>query len=79
MRARFRVVAKLDESVPQDGTVVIDRERGLFQVRPARRRRTFDLPLGVVATMVVWRVIRAELAERKAARRARRRGKAGTK
>ncbi len=80
-KARFQVIGKLDScGAPQEGTVTIDRRLGLFIVRPARRRRVYELPLADVATMVVWKVIRAELADRRADRKARRRaGKAGTK
>jgi hypothetical protein len=61
--AHFRICARLDESRVQLGTVSIDRERGLFTVRPLRRRRTYTLPLDAVASMVVGRVLRAEVLE----------------
>lgn len=70
MASHFRVVARLDEAWPQDGTVTVDRHTGLFTVRPKRRRRVYELPLSYVADMVVARVIRAEVQERKAARKA---------
>jgi hypothetical protein len=63
MAAHFRICARLDESRVQLGTVSIDRERGLFTVRPLRRRRTYTLPLDAVASMVVGRVLRAEVLE----------------
>lgn len=71
-RCRFRVVAKLDRGVPQEGTVEIDRDSGLVSVRPLRRRRTYVLPLSRVAAFVVHAIVRAEVAERRAARRRRR-------
>lgn len=70
--ARFRVVAPLDcagGAIP--GTVEIDREAGLFVVRPLRRRKTYVLPLSAVATMVCQALVRREVAEE----RARRKGK----
>jgi hypothetical protein len=70
-RAHFRVVARMDSPVPRPGTVTIDRNAGLFTVRPLRRRRTFELPLSTVADMVVARIIRAEVLERRNAKRKR--------
>ena len=73
MTSRYRVVGRLDGcGRPQVGTVAIDRASGLISVRPLRRRRTYTLPLATVAEMVCQRVIRAELAERRAAKRHRR-------
>lgn len=70
--ARFAVVARLEmASVPSAGTVIIDRGAGLFGVRPHRRRRVYELPLADVASMVVRRIIQAEVRERRSARRAR--------
>jgi hypothetical protein len=66
-RARFRVFGRFDGATA--ATVEVDRAAGLFTVRPLRRRRTFTLPLAAVAEMVIWRIVRAEVAERRAARR----------
>lgn len=72
--ARFRVVAYLDRaSRPTVGTVTIDRASGIFTVRPLRRRRVYELPLAAVAELVTRYIIRAELAERTAVKRATRR------
>jgi hypothetical protein len=71
-KCRFRVVAKLDRGVPQEGTVEIDRASGFVFVRPLRRRRTYVLTLARVAAFVVHTVVRAEVAEKRAARRRRR-------
>ena len=68
----FPVVAVLDESRAQSGTVMIDRDAGLFSVRPLRRRRVYTLPLALVASIVVSRIVKAELA---AARRAKDKGR----
>lgn len=71
MKARFHVFERLDAaSTPQHGTLTIDRESGLCSVRPKRRRRTFDLPLSFVARMICRHVLMAELAEKRATRRA---------
>lgn len=76
MASHFRIVAKLDGCGRShvEGTVTIHRGVGLFTVRPLRRRRTYELPLADVADMVVARVIRAEVLERKAARKAKKGG-----
>lgn len=72
-KSHFRVAARFDlpANTGQVGTVTIDRGAGLFTVRPYRRRRTFELPLDVVADMVVARVIRAEILTRKATKKTR--------
>jgi len=75
MNCKFRIFGRLDHAVrAQQGTVVISRSAGIFTVRPYRRRRTYTLPLATVAEIVCQRIIRAELAERKAAKKARRKG-----
>lgn len=60
--ARFKVIARLDmASTPISGTVTIDRDAGLFSVRPKGRRQEYTLPLADVADMVVHRLIQAEV------------------
>jgi hypothetical protein len=71
-RVHLRVLAPLDKSAPQPGTVTIDRDRGVFSVRPLRRKRVYELPLDVVASIVVQKIIKAEVAEARAAKRQRR-------
>lgn len=74
--ARFRVSGRLDmASRPSYGTVMIDRGAGLFSVRPLRRWRVYTLPLSTVAEMVVRSIIAAEVRERRAAKRAKRKTK----
>ena len=71
--ARFPVVAHLDSAGgKQKGTVEIDRESGLFSVRPHRRQRKFTMPLSMVADMVVQRIVHNELQEKKRAKKAHR-------
>lgn len=78
-KRRFPVYGRFDEaSRTQQGTVVIEEAvsiRGtefLFSVRPKRRRRMYTLPLDTVAQIVVHKIIKAELAEKRAAKRKRR-------
>jgi hypothetical protein len=71
-QVHLRIVGRLDLGRPQEGTVSIDRDHGLFAVRPLRRRRTYVLPLSTVAEMAVARVVKAEVAERRATKRSRR-------
>lgn len=71
--AKVRVIGRFDSaSKTQTATVVMDRDVGLFSVRPLRRRRIYSLPLSVVAEMVVQWNIRAELLERRRMRSAKR-------
>lgn len=71
--AHFRVVGRLDRAGGvHEGTVTIDRVRRLFCVRPLRRRRFYELPLDVVADLVVHKIVLAELAAKRAEKRARR-------
>lgn len=75
-RSRFPIFARLDEaSRTQQGTVTIDRNAETFAVRPKRRRREYTLPLGFVASLVVRHVLKVELAERKAAKRQKRKAR----
>lgn len=50
-------------------TVTIERGPMLISVRPYRRRRAYTLPLSAVAYAVICQVVRAELREKRAAKR----------
>lgn len=69
-KSRFRTYSSLDKA--PGATVTIDRGALTFSVRPLRRKREFTLPLHVVAEMVWWRIVKAELVEKKAAKKAKR-------
>jgi hypothetical protein len=74
--ARFPVTGTLDGAGGrQSGAVLIDRDSGDFSVRPRGRRRLYTMPLSVVASMVCSAIIRSELAEKKALKKARRAGR----
>lgn len=63
--ARFSVEWSFDGT--KQATVVINRRAGTFEVRPYRRRKSYTLPLAVVAQLVAERIIRAAaVAKRKA-------------
>lgn len=69
--ARFGVFGALDGAGGfQKGTVEIDRATGEFFVRPHRRKKRYSLPLSAVATMVCQAIIRSELREKIAAKKA---------
>lgn len=69
--ARFPVVAHLDGAGGvKPGTVEIDRETKMFRVRPKRQHRVYELPLGVVATMVCRQVLIGEELDRRKAKKA---------
>jgi len=63
--ARFKTSGHLDASYTQDGTIEVDRTAGLISVRPKGRRRMYTLPLSTIAEIICYRVIRAELLEKK--------------
>lgn len=63
--ARFKTIGQFDQSYVQAGTVEIDRNANLISVRPKGRRRTYTLPLSTVAEIICWRVIRAELLQKR--------------
>lgn len=74
MNARLvhlHVVGSLDMGKPQQGKVTINRGTLVIAVRPKYSRREYALPLGKVAEMIVARVIKRELADQQAAKRAR--------
>jgi hypothetical protein len=74
--ARFKIDMRLDAAGMLDGcTVTIDRDAGLFSVRPKRRRKLYTLPLYTVAGMVAHRIELNEAAAKRAAKKARRKGK----
>lgn len=67
--ARAKVIGRLDNAgALQEGTVTLDRA-GFFSVRPLRRHRVYELPLSTVAEMVVHRILLAEAAERRRAKK----------
>lgn len=65
--ARARIYWRFDGT--SEATVEIDRSAQLFSVRPLRRRRAYVYPLSVVAQIVCERIIKAEAAEKRAARK----------
>jgi hypothetical protein len=72
MKRHFRVIGALDGTgALKVGKVTI--YDGFFEVRPLRRRRVYALPLSTVADFVCKRIILAEHAEKRAAKKARRR------
>lgn len=71
-KSKFPVYGEYDKAI--GGTVTIDRVTDVFSFRPKGRHRTYDLTLSVVARMVMMKIIFAEVAEKKAAKKAKRKG-----
>jgi len=72
--ARFKVAGQFTGGGYTAATITIDRtEAALFSVRPARRRKLYELPLAKVAEFVVWHIEKRELAEKRAAKKKRKR------
>ena len=61
--SRFTVMAHFDGTgAPMRGTVVISRGANpIVRVRALRRRRYYELPLSVVADMVVQSILKSEV------------------
>lgn len=73
-KSHFKVVGTFDlAGGAQVATVEIDRASGIVSVRPFRRRRAYSLPLSAVAAWICQSIIRAEVRERRSAKRTRRR------
>lgn len=68
--ARFTIAWEFDGT--KSATVTINRRAGTIEVRPLRRRRTYTLPLADVARLISERIIKAEAAAKRKARRVRR-------
>lgn len=66
--ATFELVGPIDGSI--GGTFKVERATGLVHVRPKRRRRVYTLPIETVARIVVERIVKGELRERLAKKRA---------
>lgn len=78
-RVLIPVIGKLDGcGQMQRGTVIIERDAGLFTVRRRHCKTTYSLPLSTVADLVVLRVTRANIFAKRIERarlRAARRGR----
>ncbi|MFZ5469459.1 MAG: hypothetical protein ACOZIN_08485 [Myxococcota bacterium] len=70
MNARFRVFGRFNGAPA--ATVIVNRASGIITVRPLRRRKVYELPLAFVAELVMWRILKAEAAEKRARRKAKR-------
>lgn len=80
-RSRFRVAGRFDVAgARQLATIIIHRpasdprtgaplDGGVFLVRPLRRRRVYRVTLAAVAELVCQSIIRAEVAEKRRARK----------
>lgn len=72
--ARFRVCAQLDSAGGlQEGTVTIDRESGLVEIRPLRGRRIYRTTLAMMATAACRTIIYNEVMEQKSQKKRARR------
>jgi hypothetical protein len=70
--ARFRVHGG-KSYVVEGASVIVDRALQLVTVRPFRARKSYTLPLWALADFVVYRCVKAELAEKAREKKARRR------
>lgn len=64
--AHFPVYGTFDRaSRVTKGTVTIDRAASLITVRRSRARKTYTLPLDTVANMIVQRIVKAEVFQKR--------------
>lgn len=69
-RAKFRIVGRFDNaSAFQEGTVTIDRNNNVVEVRPLRRRKTWLLTLDAIVDAAVRKLIAIEVRDKKKAKR----------
>lgn len=68
--ARFRIPIDFDGA--RLATVEIDRDALLFNVKLYRRRKVFTLPLSMIAQIVCWKIVKAELNEKAKNKKAKR-------
>ena len=72
--ARFRVCAQLDSAGGVvEGTVTIDRESGLVEIRPLRSHRVYRTTLANMATTACRTIIYNELMDQRAQKKRARR------
>jgi hypothetical protein len=64
--AHFKVYGKFRGGASMPGTVTIDRDVGLFTVRPYKKQTKYELPLSAVAEFVVWHCVKKDVKEEKA-------------
>ncbi len=68
VKAHFKVFGRFNGK--NQATVTIDRDIGLITVRPHHFKKTYEMRLTDVAESIMWKVIAAELREKKAAKKA---------
>lgn len=62
MKNRFQVIGQFGfRPRITRGTVTIDRDSGIFTVRPHKSRRTYSVALSLVAEIISERVAKAEI------------------
>jgi hypothetical protein len=60
--ARFKIYGRFNGA--SAATVTIDRSTDIVTVRPLRRRKTYEMTLGGIAEMIIYKVIQQEIREK---------------
>ena len=69
-KAKFRVMGMFEMACrPQEATVSIDRDTGVVEIRPLRRRKIYLTTLAAMASVAVRREIQREVQEKKKAKK----------
>lgn len=69
MKNRFKVFSSRAYNTKNEATVTIDRGNNLISVRPHRMHKSYEMRLEDVASWIVLRCIKAEIAEAKVAKK----------
>lgn len=65
--SRFKIYGSFNGKT--EATVSINRQNNLVSVRPKHFKKTYELRLEDVAEIIIWRCIKAEMNEKKKAKR----------
>jgi hypothetical protein len=68
--ARFKVYGRYNGKT--EATVEVDRNTNLISVRPKHFKKAYEMRLEDVAEVIMWRCIKADLAEKKKAKKVKR-------
>lgn len=69
-KTKFKVYGEFNGK--REATVSIDRGSNLVSVRPLHFRKTYEMRLEDLAELVIWRCVKAEALEKRAAKKRKR-------
>lgn len=66
-KAHFKVYGRFNGK--NEATVTIDRQNNLVSVRPHHFKKTYEMRLEDLASLIIWRVVKSEIADKKKQKR----------